>query len=94
MKKLAFLSIAVLLLASCQILKNGVAEPQSLQERTLPKPHYDSVVYTTEWNYPYQVLNSWQQASYSKFVRAKVDTTKQPLPKILRIYTIPIPTKN
>ncbi|MFA5418394.1 MAG: hypothetical protein WC341_08045 [Bacteroidales bacterium] len=94
MKKLILLAIIALTFASCQILKNGVAEPQSLQERTLPKPHYDSVVYTTEWNYPYQVLNSWQQDSYSEFVRAKTDTAKKEFPKTLRNYTIPIPTKN
>jgi hypothetical protein len=76
------------------MMKNGLGEPQSLQQQTLPKPHYDSAVIITGWNAPYVVLTTWEnQNYYDNFLKAKPNA-RQTLPVPLRTYTIPLPTKN
>lgn len=77
---------------SCSVIKNGLGEPQTVQERTLPAPRYDSVTVNTRWNTPYEVLSPWENELYTNIARAVPDTQKQ-LPVTLRTYTIPVPTK-
>lgn len=87
MRRLMFLLVlfAVQLAVSCSLFKNGFSEPQSVQTRTAPAPKYDSLIIKTNWDAPYNVLTE-------EYVQAKPDTLKN-LPKTLRTYTIPVPTK-